>query len=1043
MNSIEKPHTPPPHQRGNRHGGGLAGFSIHHPIGVVMIALAITVIGLFSFSRLSVDLLPHLIYPEIRVRILDPGVSAKIMQDRVTRQLEEQLAITEDAINVQSRTVEGASSVDLSFQYGKDIDIALRDSSTRLDRAKRFLPDTIRPPIIYKRDPSQIPVVEYVVSSPLGDPVILRDWVDYELSRWFVNLPGVAGVEVGGGSVREIQILPDPIRLVGLGLSVNDVVSALEMGNVEVTAGRVETDRREYTGRTTGRFTKIEQIGKLPLSLPNGGTVRLEEIAKIGDSHEDERIRVRLNSQPGVKMSIQKQPNANTIEVVNTVNDRFSWLKSQGILKDDILISPVSDQSIYIRNALGNATQAALGGAFLAMLVVYLFLGNLRRTLIVGTAIPLSVVVTFTLMGLFDLTINIMTLGGLALGVGMVVDSTIVMLENIYRHQKEGKSGIVAGELAAGEVNSAIVASTSTNLAAIIPFLFISGLVGLLFKELIFTVTAAIFSAMIVATTLAPSLGARVDVNNNDSQFRQLIDKIMERLQQGYAKFLGVLLKFTWLRLIIVFVLIALLFVTAPVFFSGKQVFLPNMDDGRIRVGITADPGIPLDEMDLTVQKIEALYMAQPEVETVFSIVGGRIFGRSQRETSNRSSLTVQLLPMKQRSLSSEQWVKKMHAAINKLQLAGFKIRMRTGSIRGVRVSQGTDDITLRVTGYKVEVMDEIGFEIVNQLKQIKGLRNIVHSSEELRQELVIQVDHERIAALGLDASTVAQAIHIAMDGVQVTEFLDNDRSHPIRVRLPKNTQATVQQLESVLVDSGGQRGPIYVSDVAHLELVSAPAEILRDNQRRIIEVSASISADFVLGNIVLEIEERLKNINIPEGYSIYDTGATTALNKGRQLTALLLSLALFLVFVVMAVQYESLRNPFVILLCIPFTAIGVAIGLLWLKMPISMPLWLGMIMLAGIVVNNAIVLVEYMEILRSKGMATSEAIINAGRVRLRPVLMTTLTTVVGLTPLAVGIGEGSEMLRPLAVTIVFGLSFSMCVTLILIPIIYSLFHGT
>lgn len=1033
--------TPPtsPLQR----GGGLVAWSIYHPIGIIMISLAIVVIGIFSFSRLSVDLLPHLIYPEIRVRILDPGVPAKIMQDQVTRQLEEQLAITEDAIRVQSRTEEGEASVDLSFQYGKDIDIALRDASTRLDRAKRFLPQTIRPPIIYKRDPAQIPVVEYVVSAPLGDPVALRDWVDYELSRWFVNLPGVAGVEVGGGSVREIQVIPDPIRLVGLGLSASDVVSALKLGNVEVTAGRVETGLREYSGRTAGRFTDIDHIGQLPMELPEGGRVRVGEVADIIDGHEDERIRVRLNGQPGVKMSIQKQPNANTVAVVHAVKAQFEWLQSQGILKEDVLIRPVSDQSTYIRNALGNASQAALGGAFLAMLVVYLFLGNLRRTLIVGTAIPFSVVVTFTLMDLFDLTINIMTLGGLALGVGMVVDSTIVMLENIYRHQNQGKSGLVAAEEAAIEVHSAIVASTSTNLAAIIPFLFISGLVGLLFQELIFTITAAIFSAMVVALTLAPALGARVPLNKMESRFRQRIDKTMDWLQNGYARFLGLLLPKTGLKVLIVVFLVIVLFWTVPLFIAGKQVFLPSMDDGRIQISITADPGIPLDEMDRMVRKLEILFQAQTEVETVFSIVGGRIFGRSQRETSNKSSVIVQLLPLHQRSVSSETWVKKMDDAVTMMPLAGFKVNMRTGSIRGVQVSQGSDDVTLRITGPNLAVMDEIGFEVARQLKEIKGLRNVVYSSEELRQELVIRVDHDRIAALGLDVSRVAQAIHIALDGIIATEFFDNDRSYAIRVRLPKRVQVTVQRLESILVDSNGQDGPIYVSDVARLELVSARAEILRDNQRHIVEVSASLTNDVVLSQIMIEVADRLEKVSRPEGYSIYESGSGVALKEGRQLTALLLGLALFLVFVVMAVQYESLKNPLVILLSVPFTVIGVAIGLYGLQMPISMPLWLGMIMLAGIVVNNAIVLVEYMEILRRQGLVMVQAIVEAGRVRLRPVLMTTLTTVIGLTPLALGVGEGSEMLRPLAIAIVFGLTFSMLVTLVFIPILYSLFHGS
>jgi multidrug efflux pump subunit AcrB len=1004
-----------------------------------MLALAVAVIGLLSYERLSVDLLPEIMYPGVRVRILDPGVSARIMEDKVTRQLEEQLAITEDAIGVQSRSSEGASAVDLTFQYGKDIDIALRDASTRLDRARRFLPDTIRPPIIYKFDPSQIPVAEFVVASPLRDPVALRDWVDYVFSKWFVNLPGVAAVEVGGGLVREIQVLPDPIRLTGLGLSADDVVATLQRGNIEEAAGRMESRLREYVGRTSGKFATVQEIGLLPLRLPDGGTVRLRDVAEIVDSHQDNRLRVRLDGQPGVKVSIQKQPNTNTIEVVEAVTERLDWLRTGKMLPDDLTVRAIADQSVYIRNALRNATQAALGGALLAMLVIYVFLGDIRRTLVVGMAIPLSILVTFALMDLGGLTLNIMTLGGLALGVGLVVDSTIVMLENVYRHQKQGAGPLQAGQDAAREVNSAIIASTSTNLAAIVPFLFVSGLVGLLFRELIFTITAAIFAAMVVALTLVPAFGSRVPVTS-DGAVRRAIDGVMEPLASAYGKALHALLAHPFYGVLVILVLLGLLGIGVGGMTTAKQIFLPSLDDGRISVSVVADPGIPVDVMDRDVAKLEDLYRRQPEVESVFTIVGGRIFGRTQRETSNRSSLTVQLVPLQQRALSSDAWVRRMQAAIGELRLAGFKVRMRTGRIRGVRVSHGDDDVTLRITGPEQEVMDAIGAQVVERLKRLAGLRNITHSAEDQHEELVFQVDHDRLAELGLSVETVARSARLALEGVQVTQYLDNDRSYDIRVRLPRRSTDTVQALESVMIAAGGTGGaPIYLGDVAEVKLVSSPAEILRDNQQRITEVTASLSEGTTLVDASSAIWRQIADLDIPDGYSVYDTGAIRSLQEGRLLTLILLGLALFLVFVVMAVQYESLRNPFIILLGVPFTITGVAVGLLVLDLPLSMPVWLGVIMLAGIVVNNAIVLVEYFEILRHRGRARLDAIVEAGSVRLRPILMTTLTTVCGLLPLAMGAGEGSEMLRPLAVTIVFGLSFSMMVTLVLIPIICSL----
>ena len=1018
--------------------GGLAAWSIRHPVGVTMIALAVIVLGVFSLGRLSIDLLPHLIYPDIRVRILDPGVPAKVMEDRVTRQLEEQLAITEDAVGIQSNTSLGASSVDLSFAYGKDIDIALRDASTRLDRATRFLPDTIDPPVIYNRDPSQIPVAEYVVSSTLRDSVELRTWVDDVFSKWFINLPGVAAVEVGGGMVREIHIQPDQRRLSAIGLRMQDVIDALQNANREDPTGRLQMSEQQIAGRISGRFTSVQDIENMPLSLPDGNTIYLKEISQIIDTHEDERIRIRANGIAGIKMSMQKQPNANTVAVVDVIAERLAWLEQQGIMPEDIEVTTVADQSIYIKQSLNNSSLAALSGGLLAMAVVYLFLGNLRRTLIIGSAIPIAIMVTFVLMDIGGLTLNVMTLGGLALGVGMLVDNTIVMLENIYRHQQMGETSVEAGTDAAKEVNSAIVASTSTNLAAILPFLFVGGLTGLLFRELIFTISAAIVASMIIALTLVPALASRVK-NTKTNFVRNAIDKLILRLQRHYKKLVIQLLRFAWF---IPIIFIVGLYFSVPGLISGKQEFLPKMDDGLISITITADPGITLIEMDKTAKQIEQLFMSQPETESVFTLTGGSVFGRTAREVPNRTSIKVQLVPLSQREVTSAEWIKKMTRAINKKQLAGIKVRMRQRGIRGIRTSRGDDDVSLRIQGPKLQMLEDIASDLSNKLNSIPGIRNIENSSEEEYFELSVDLDRERTTTLGLNVEDVSQAIQIALEGKVITDFVDGDRAYSVRLRLPMSEAHNPQAMESVLLFSGDKdRPPVYLSDVAKVQLVKAPATIKRDNQMRIVEITSSLNDDATIGEVLIRINQLISEYELPKGYTIYEAGATETLQQGKQLTSMLLVLALFLVFVVMAVQYESLRNPLIIMLSVPFAAIGVAIGIEVHELSISMPIWLGMIMLAGIVVNNAIVLVEYIEILRVQGIAVMESIIEAASLRLRPILMTTLTTVVGMLPLALGLGEGAEMLQPLAVTIVWGLSFSMLVSLVLVPVIYKLFN--
>jgi hydrophobe/amphiphile efflux-1 (HAE1) family protein len=1022
------------------HSGGLAAWSIRHPVGVSMIAAAVIVLGLFALGRLSVDLLPHLIYPEVRVRVIDPGVPASVMEDRITRQLEEQLAITEGAISVQSRSNEGASSIDLTFEYGADIDLALRDASTRLDRAKRFLPETIEPPTIFKRDPSQIPVAEFVVSSASLDTVKLRDWVDYDFSKQFLNLPGVAAVEVGGGTLREILVEPNQQRLAAVGVSIDQLIDTLKRNNVELPAGRLTMARQELSSRTSARFRTVEELRQLPIMLPDGSTLPLEQMARIHDGHSDERIKVRLNGTPGIKVAIQKQPSANTVAVVDAVNQRLIELKDQGLIPADMRVAQVSDQAVFVRNALNNAGMAALSGTLLAMIVVYLFLGDLRRTLIIGSAIPLAVMVTFSLMGAGGLTFNIMTLGGLALGVGMLVDNTIVMLENIQRHQQAGEEGLEAGTAAASEINSAIVAATSTNLAAVLPFLFIGGLIGLLFRELIFTISAAIVASMVVALTLVPALAVRVR-GHSVNRLSRGINHTVRRLQEGYSRLLGGLLKRRLLQLAIVSLFIGGLAFSVYVFANAKQAFLPQFDTGEVYVNISADPGIALEQMDREIRRVEQLLQAQPEVHSVFSLVGGFIFGRTERESSNRTTITVQLVPRSKREESSEQWIRRMQQRIAALELTGFKINMGSRGIRGIRLSTGDDDISLRLQGPEMAMLHQLGDQLVRHLQGTPGLRNLQHSAEEIRQELSMRLNRERLAQLGLDAQTVGRILQLALEGEVVSDFLENDRAYDIRLRLPRSEANTPEALQQLVLRNAVNNQSLRLSEIAELELIAAPAEIRRDRQLRIVEISATLADGATYGEVQSRLAERLADFTLPMGYTLYDGGEFESLQKGRQLSQLLLGLALFLVFVVMAVQYESLRNPFVILLGVPFAVIGVGLGLLVSGLPLSMPVWLGLIMLAGIVVNNSIILVEYMDIARKSGMRTDEAIVEAARLRLRPILMTTLTTVMGMSPLALGWGEGAEMLQPLAVSLISGLSMSLLVTLLLIPLLYRVTH--
>ncbi|MGH1487224.1 MAG: efflux RND transporter permease subunit [Cellvibrionaceae bacterium] len=1023
----------------------ISSWSIKHPIGVTMCALAVIVLGSFSLVRLSIDLLPSIVYPEIRVRVVDSGVPAAIMEDSVTRQLEEQLAITENVTSVRSFSSRGASQVDLAFDYSNNIDSALRDASTRLDRAKRFLPDSIDPPVIFKLDPSQIPVMEMVVSSSLKNGVELRSWSDDVFSKWFLNLPGVSSVEVGGGLLREVQVVLNQDKLAALGLSYNDVSKTIKNANKDSAIGRIDMPNSQITARISGRFYSIDELKRLPVLTSENepqasNTVYLGDIADIVDSHEEEKLKVRVDGINGIRLSIQKQPTANTTNVVSVVKERLTWLKQQNIIPEDTEVTVISDQAVYIKTALNNASLAAISGAFLAMSVVYLFLGNMRHTLIIGSAIPIAIFFTCVLMGAGGLTLNIMTLGGLALGIGMLVDNTIVMLENIARHQTEQPSASKeSASVAASEVTSAIVASTSTNLSAVFPFLFIGGLIGVLFNELIFTISAAIFASMVVALTIVPAYAAsRSQVQKN--VISKPMEYILSVLQSGYAVVLSKLFTVRWLILLI---FLGALGSTYPIFTSGKQIFLPKLDTGRIRVRVSADAGTSLDMMDKQVQLIEDIISQQPETQTVSTIVGGSIFGRTQRQTPTRSTIVVQLQPLSEHKVSSDEWIDRVEKIIKSEQIAGFRIRLSSRGIRGIRTGGGDDDIRLILQGDNLQQLKSLADDIRSKVRGLDGLRGVYHTLQNEQFEMSVSLNRERASELGINVADIAETTRVALQGKVVSDFIQDGRSYDIRLRFPVYTVSKLEDLQSlVLTPESDSRPAVYLGDIADIKLIYTPLTIRRENQMRVVEIGATLTGELTLGEVLSSLESVRNDISLPEGYTLSDGGADQALKKQNRTTFMLLGLALFLVFVVMAIQYESLLNPAIIMLTIPFVATGVALGVEVFHLPLSMPMWLGMIMLVGIVVNNAILLVEYIELEREKQQGFGDAIIQAATIRLRPILMTTMSTVVGMLPLAVGFGDGSEMLQPLAVTVVFGLTYSLCISLLLLPVIYYIFHS-
>jgi hydrophobe/amphiphile efflux-1 (HAE1) family protein len=1030
--------------RKTSHRRGLPSFSIARPIGTIMLTSVVIVLGVFFLSGLSLDLLPSIVYPQVRAGVNNSGVAPEVLEETVAKPLETALATTEGLIRIESEIQEGRVGVNLHFRYGTNIDFALQDASKNLERARGRLPEEADPPTIFKFDPSQMPIYEAAFSSSIVDLVALRDWVEYRLRPQLLTVEGVASIDISGGLQREVQVVLDQERLRSYGMTVSQIIEALRATNQDVAAGRVASPTREIVGKTEGKFQNVAQIRGMLITLPGGGQVPLSEVATVEDTHREQRLWARLDGVPAVRVSIRKQPDANTVVVADGIDDKLRDLRESMFIPPEIEFVTMENQSSFIRSSVASVRNAALSGAVLAMMVVLLFLGSLRKTFVIGLAIPIAILATFVMMGLGKLTLNIMSLGGLALGVGMLIDNSIVMLENIFRHKEEGNEDPEhAAHEGAGEVQSAVVASTMTNLAAVVPFLLISGLAALIFRELILTISFAIIASLGVALTIVPMLSAqlakvRFTTGLSTSRPYRAFDAGLAALRRGYRRMGPGVIKLRW----VVLGLGGLLLVGAFQLTRGLgNEFLPQVDDGNVNVGINLPPGASAEQTNHVALEVEDIVRTMPYVQNIFTTAGGQFFGASTAENSGRGSLTVKIAPPHERDITADEWVTQVQEKVEARGFAGVRIFARPPRIRGLRTSISGSAIGLTILGDDLNELGRIAEEIMYRVRDVPGLQNLEPSTDEPSPILSIELDRERAAYLGLNVATVGQALRTALDGTVATRYTDSNREYDIRVMFPRERFQSAEDIGSIALFPGGAQGaPIYVRDVATVTSKLGPTSIRRENQNRILRLTGDVVDDggISVGQVNEGIRERLADLRLPAGYGLIYGGEEEAIRENNRQLSIVVALAIFLVFVVLAVLYESFVNPFVIILTIPLSLVGVA-GALWLTgTTLSAPVLLGVILLAGIVVNNAILLVDFAQHKRQEdGLRLEDAAIEAGATRLRPILMTTLTTAFGMLPLALGIGSGTELMQPLAIAVVGGLCLSAFLTLFVVPSAY------
>ncbi len=1016
----------------------LPDFSVRRPVTVLMGCLMATLLGAVAFIQIPVDLMPDIVFPTLSISADYEGVAPEEIETLVTRPLEEAFAAAPGVEEVTSRSTEGRSFIRVRFSFDTNLDEAANELRTRLDRRRALLPEDMDSPTIFKFDATQFPILYMAVSADDMDSRQLRHFTEKNLQYRMERVPGVAQFTVHGGLRRQIHVNLDLKKLRALDLSVAEVVRTVRNENLNRPVGPVREGRYEVLLRTSGEFTNVGDILEVSVTTRNGVPVYLRDIATVEDSHEDIRYYVTVNGRSAVNMMVYKQSGANTVKVTDAV-----WEEVERIHRDypNIHVTAMFDQSKFIRGAISNLRDAALMGSGLAVFVLFFFLRSISSTAIIGVAIPVSVITTFALMYFNGFTLNIISFGGLALGVGMLVDNSIVVLENIFRHREQGKSLRQASLQGSHEVGTAITASTLTTIAVFVPVLFMGGIAAQNFQQLAYVVSFSLFCSLAIALTVVPTLcshflGAAVAEEQRSGLIR-VMGYIHRALEDRYSHVISWSVDHRKTVVAAAAAVFAGAIYLAP--YVGVEL-QPEADEGEVRVSLELEPGTHVDVTDAIVQEIsKSIREHIPEVETVSSESGTNP-SPFRPSGMNRGSLRVQLVPHAERDRSAQEVAAEIRTLVR--PRPGMMVRTRvSGSFIRRMTSFGGGDgdrLSVEIRGHQVEVAQKLANEVRNIMMSTPGVTSSQVSLRPGQPEMVVTVDRAKASSLGLRVSEVADTLETAIGGTRASFYREEGDEYDIVVRLQEKDRLALENVGQIPITTPGGR-TLPAESIVQMKRQEGPIEINRADQQRMITISGTI-ADRDLGSVVGDLQAAFLELPKPEGYEIRFGGEWEEQQEAFQAMLFAALLALVLVYMVMASQFESLRDPFIILFSIPLAAIGVIMILLLTGTTFNIQGFLGVIVLVGIVVNNAIVLVDYTNLLRRESnYSLHEAVVTAGRRRLRPILMTTITTILGLTPMALGLGEGGEMQAPMARVVIGGLTTSTLITLVIIPVIYMM----
>jgi HAE1 family hydrophobic/amphiphilic exporter-1 len=1019
----------------------LPSFSVKRPIFTTMVTLILVLLGSVSLSRLQIDMLPDIELPTLTISTEYEGASPEVMERLVTQTLEEIVATVPGVEQITSTSSEGNSRVRVSFVWGTQIDMAAIDVQSKLEHEIDELPEDVVRPQIRKFDIASFPVVILGVSSSL-DPVELTELIENQIRYRFARIPGVAQVDVFGGFNREVRIELDPDRIKAVGLPLDRVLDAIGDSNLDLPAGKIEQGRYEVTLRAPAEFINLDQIRDTVIAQRDGAAITLGQIAEVKDTYEKLTRLVRVNGDRGLRIGIRKQASANTVEVskrvlaeIDAVNQAFP----------QVHIVPVINQGNFIERSIANVARSVLYGGGLAIVVLLFFLRNIRSTLVISLSIPISIVTTFALIYFGGFTLNLMTLGGLALGVGMMVDSSIVVLENIFRRRSElGEAPEKASVEGAREVGTAIIASTITTLVIFLPLIFVRGVSAILFRELAYVIIFSLICSLMVALSLVPMLASRLLTSGQQrlkkpasiaNRWAAAANSVFVRLENAYLDLLRRVLDH---RLITVLAAAAVLGASLLLLPLIGTEFLPPSDEGEVRVTGKMEIGTRLDLVDRQTRIMEQII--QPAVpETGSSVVSVGSTGW-RPDAGSEGEIRLSLLPAAERKRSNLAIAQDLRHRLDG-KIPGMEIRVRApqGQFLLERLLGGDEGLTIEIRGHELATLDALAASAAKAIGDLPGITDVQTSLQAGIPQQEIRVNRDKVSDLGLSVRNVTELLQTAVAGSKAGEYRTGGNSYRILLQLKDAEKRSLDEiLNLTLTTASGEK--VALRNVVASESSRGPILIDRKDQQRRVTVSANV-AGRDLGSVALDAQALLDQIPRPVGYDLTVAGSFEEQQKAFRELVISLVLALVLVYMVLACQYESLRDPLVVMFSVPLAAVGVLLTLFITKTTLNIQSYIGCIMLGGIVVNNAILLVDQAGRLIEDGMHTRDALIEAGRRRLRPILMTTLTTILGLMPLALGVGEGSEAQAPLARAVVGGLTGSTLITLVLIPAVYSLFH--